>query len=114
MPGVLMALGRLNRPGLMVYGGTIRPGACSSMEGTLDIVSAFQSYGKYLSEGGTADAEKRRYDTIRHACPGPGACGGMYSEYEGLSPCVLRSAQLLTQSGRFAPRNSGQHDRVLR
>ncbi|KDN39699.1 dihydroxy-acid and 6-phosphogluconate dehydratase [Tilletiaria anomala UBC 951] len=79
MPGVLMALGRLNRPGLMVYGGTIRPGGCASVPGALDIVSAFQSYGQYLSEGGTPDAEKKRYDTIRHACPGPGACGGMYT-----------------------------------
>lgn len=80
MPGVLMALGRLNRPGLMVYGGTIRPGSCASMPGTLDIVSAFQSYGRYLSEGETEEAEKIRYDTVRNACPGSGACGGMYSK----------------------------------
>lgn len=79
MPGVLMALGRLNRPGMMVYGGTIRPGHCASIPGTLDIVSAFQSYGQYLADGGTPDAEKIRYDTVRNACPGPGACGGMYT-----------------------------------
>ncbi|TDL23322.1 dihydroxy-acid dehydratase [Rickenella mellea] len=78
MPGVLMALGRLNRPGLMVYGGTIRPGACEGAP-QLDIVSAFQSYGKYLQDGKTPAAEKERRDTIRHACPGPGACGGMYT-----------------------------------
>ncbi|EPQ54935.1 hypothetical protein GLOTRDRAFT_106262 [Gloeophyllum trabeum ATCC 11539] len=77
MPGVLMALGRLNRPGLMLYGGSIRPGSCGG--GTLDIVSAFQAYGKYLQDGKTADAEKERYNIIRHACPGPGACGGMYT-----------------------------------
>ncbi|TFK52438.1 dihydroxy-acid dehydratase, partial [Heliocybe sulcata] len=77
MPGVLMALGRLNRPGLMVYGGTIRPGSCGG--GSLDIVSAFQAYGKYLQAGKTSEAEKERYDTIRHSCPGPGACGGMYT-----------------------------------
>jgi len=71
MPGVLIALGRLNRPGLMVYGGTIRPGGCASIPGTLDIVSAFQSYGQYLAEGGTPDAEKKRYDTVRNSCPGP-------------------------------------------
>ncbi|KAI1793411.1 dihydroxy-acid and 6-phosphogluconate dehydratase [Ganoderma leucocontextum] len=78
MPGVLMALGRLNRPGIMVYGGSIRPGSC---EGTpqLDIVSAFQAYGKYLQDGKTEVAERERYNTIRHACPGPGACGGMYT-----------------------------------
>lgn len=79
MPGVLMALGRLNRPGFMVYGGTIRPGCCKSIPGTLDIVSAFQSYGQYLAAGATPEAEKIRYDTIRNACPGAGACGGMYT-----------------------------------
>ncbi|WVN90520.1 uncharacterized protein L203_105756 [Cryptococcus depauperatus CBS 7841] len=74
MPGTLIALGRLNRPGMMVYGGTIRPGYCRGE--TLDIVSAFQSYGRYLQEGQTPEAEKRRYDTVRNACPGSGACGG--------------------------------------
>lgn len=78
MPGVLMALGRLNRPGLMVYGGTIRAGSCDGQP-QLDIVSAFQSYGKYLQDGKTPEAERERYNTVRHACPGPGACGGMYT-----------------------------------
>ncbi|EIW59454.1 dihydroxy-acid and 6-phosphogluconate dehydratase [Trametes versicolor FP-101664 SS1] len=78
MPGVLMALGRLNRPGFMIYGGTIKPGSCEGAP-QLDIVSAFQSYGKYLEDGKTDDAEKFRYNTVRHACPGPGACGGMYT-----------------------------------
>ncbi|KAF8627379.1 hypothetical protein AX17_006194 [Amanita inopinata Kibby_2008] len=78
MPGVLMALGRLNRPGLMVYGGTIRAGSCEGAP-QLDIVSAFQSYGKYLQDGRTPEAERERYNTVRHACPGPGACGGMYT-----------------------------------
>ncbi|KAG0140421.1 hypothetical protein CROQUDRAFT_53277 [Cronartium quercuum f. sp. fusiforme G11] len=78
MPGTLMALGRLNRPGIMVYGGTIKPGHCASV-GQLDIVSAFQSYGKYVSDGQTPQAESNRQDTIRNACPGPGACGGMYT-----------------------------------
>lgn len=75
MPGVLMAMGRINRPSLMVYGGTIQPGqSCGG--GKLDIVSAFQAYGEYVS--GSIDDDKR-YDIIRHACPGPGACGGMYT-----------------------------------
>ncbi|EMD39846.1 hypothetical protein CERSUDRAFT_112112 [Gelatoporia subvermispora B] len=78
MPGVLMALGRLNRPGLMVYGGSIRAGSCEGAP-QLDIVSAFQSYGKYLQDGRTEKAEKERYNTVRFACPGPGACGGMYT-----------------------------------
>ncbi|KAI9268696.1 dihydroxy-acid dehydratase [Sporodiniella umbellata] len=75
MPGVLMAMGRTNRPSLMVYGGTIKPGKSCGGE-KLDIVSAFQAYGEYVT--GSID-EDRRYDIIRHACPGPGACGGMYT-----------------------------------
>lgn len=62
----------------MIYGGTIRPGSCEGSP-QLDLVSAFQAYGKYLSDGRTPSAEKERFNTIRHACPGPGACGGMYT-----------------------------------
>ena len=60
----------------MLYGGTIRPGSCEGAP-QLDIVSAFQAYGKYLQDGKTEAAERERYDTVRHACPGPGACGGV-------------------------------------
>ena len=74
MPGCLIALGRLNRPGLIVYGGTIKPG-CAGGE-KLDIVSAFQSYGEFIA-GNITDAQ--RQDIIRHSCPGAGACGGMYT-----------------------------------
>ena len=75
MPGVLIAMGRVNRPSIMVYGGTIKPG-CSSKGESLDIISAFQSYGQYIT--GQID-EKERQDIIRNACPGGGACGGMYT-----------------------------------
>ncbi|HJP36666.1 MAG TPA: dihydroxy-acid dehydratase [Gammaproteobacteria bacterium] len=74
MPGCLIAMGRLNRPALMVYGGTIKPG--HSRGETLDIISAFQSYGQYLS--GEID-DGRRSEIVQHACPGAGACGGMYT-----------------------------------
>jgi dihydroxy-acid dehydratase len=75
MPGCLIAMGRLNRPALMVYGGTIRPGRLA--DGTsLDIVSAFQCYGEYVA--GRID-DGRRADIVRHSCPGAGACGGMYT-----------------------------------
>lgn len=78
MPGVMMALGRLNRPGLMIYGGTIKPGYRKTAQGeqTLDIISAFQSYGEFLAH--KIDEETRK-DIVRRACPGPGACGGMYT-----------------------------------
>ncbi|MCB0337940.1 MAG: dihydroxy-acid dehydratase, partial [Bdellovibrionales bacterium] len=78
MPGCLMAMGRLNRPALMVYGGTIKPG-CRKKNGgeeKLDIVSAFQSYGQFLS--GEIDEDTRK-DIVRKSCPGAGACGGMYT-----------------------------------
>ena len=74
MPGCLMAMGRLNRPALMIYGGTIRPGHRGDKK--LDIISAFQSYGEYLA--GAID-EATRIDIVKKSCPGPGACGGMYT-----------------------------------
>lgn len=74
MPGCLIAMGRLNRPALMVYGGTIRPGKWNGQ--SLDIVSAFQCYGQYLS-GEISDEEREQI--VRHSCPGAGACGGMYT-----------------------------------
>ncbi len=75
MPGTIMAMGRLNRPGIMVYGGTIRAGVGTSGE-PLDVISAFQSYGELLA-GRIDDAA--RLDIVRLACPGAGACGGMYT-----------------------------------
>ncbi|MCH8844370.1 MAG: dihydroxy-acid dehydratase [SAR324 cluster bacterium] len=75
MPGVMMAMGRHNRPSLMIYGGTIRAGRGKNGE-KLDVISAFQSYGQFLA--GTID-EAQRQDVVRNSIPGPGACGGMYT-----------------------------------
>jgi dihydroxy-acid dehydratase len=74
MPGSIMAMVRLNRPSLMVYGGTIRPG--EALGKPRDVISAFQSYGEYLAGVIT---DEQRLDIVRHACPGAGACGGMYT-----------------------------------
>ena len=74
MPGCLMAMARVNRPALMVYGGTIRPGFLNDRK--LDIVSAFESYGEYLA--GKISDDKRK-EIVQHSCPGAGACGGMYT-----------------------------------
>ena len=74
MPGCVIAMGRLNRPSLMIYGGTIRAGHSGGKK--LDVISAFQSYGEFLS--GNID-ERERQEIVRHACPGAGACGGMYT-----------------------------------
>ncbi|OCK99027.1 dihydroxy-acid and 6-phosphogluconate dehydratase [Cenococcum geophilum 1.58] len=77
MPGVIMAMGRVNRPSLMVYGGTIQPGCAKTMGNQhIDIVSAFQAYGQFITG---EISEETRFDIIRHACPGQGACGGMYT-----------------------------------
>jgi dihydroxy-acid dehydratase len=75
MPGCLIAMGRLNRPALMIYGGTIKPGYDKHGK-PLDIVSAFQSYGSFIAG---LISEEERQDIVRHACPGAGACGGMYT-----------------------------------
>ncbi len=75
MPGTIMAMGRLNRPGIMVYGGTIRAGIGTHGE-PLDIISAFQSYGELLAD---RIDDAARLDIVRLACPGAGACGGMYT-----------------------------------
>ena len=99
MPGCVMAMGRLNRPSLMIYGGTIRAGHYADMK--LDIISAFQSYGQYLS--GSIDEETRKA-IIRHSCPGAGACGGMYtantmaSAIEGLGMSLPYSSSIPAES----------------
>ncbi len=74
MPGALMAMGRLNRPSLMVYGGTIHPGEYKGEK--LNIISAFEALGKKFS--GDISPEDFK-GIIKNACPGAGACGGMYT-----------------------------------
>ena len=74
MPGSIMAMGRLNRPSIMVYGGTIAPGHYKGED--LNIVSAFEALGKKIA--GQLD-EKDFKGIVMHSCPGAGACGGMYT-----------------------------------
>jgi dihydroxy-acid dehydratase len=74
MPGSVMAMLRLNRPGILVYGGTIAAGCHNDKE--LDVVSAFEAWGEKVA--GTID-EKEYKSVIQKACPGAGACGGMYT-----------------------------------
>jgi dihydroxy-acid dehydratase len=75
MPGVIMGMARVNRPSLMVYGGTIRAGAVEGHP-KLDIISAFQAYGQFVA--GSIDDDVRQA-IVSGSCPGPGACGGMYT-----------------------------------
>ena len=74
MPGTVMAMARVNRPSIVVYGGTIRPGHLGDQK--LDIVSAFEAYGQWLAKEITEEELKA---VLQNACPGAGACGGMYT-----------------------------------
>ena len=74
MPGSLIAMGRLNRPSIMIYGGTIAPGHYKGQD--LNIVSAFEALGQKMA-GELTEADFK--GIIQHACPGAGACGGMYT-----------------------------------
>nr|MCU0386523.1 dihydroxy-acid dehydratase [Flavihumibacter sp.] len=74
MPGSIIAMGRLNRPSIMVYGGTIAPGHYKGQD--LNIVSAFEALGQKIA-GQLSEADFK--GIVQHACPGAGACGGMYT-----------------------------------
>jgi dihydroxy-acid dehydratase len=74
MPGTIMAMGRLNRPSIMVYGGTIEAGHYKGED--LNIISAFEALGKKIA--GTITPEDFK-EIVKHSCPGAGACGGMYT-----------------------------------
>lgn len=94
MPGCLMAMARLNRPALIVYGGTIHPG-CTSSGKTVNIASTIEGYGSFIA-GKIDEAELK--DIVRTACPGAGACGGMFtantmsSAIEAMGLCLPYSA----------------------
>ncbi len=109
MPGCIMAMGRLNRPSIMVYGGTIKAG-CSSKGEKLDIVSAFQAYGQYLSK--EIDDEERQ-DIVRKSCPGAGACGGMYTA-NTMSSAIETLGMSLPYSASIPAEDPGKLDECLR
>ena len=95
MPGAIMAMARLDRPGIMVYGGTIRSGQYKGQK--LDIVSAFEALGKRYA-GNISDEDYN--GVIKNSIPGAGACGGMYTantmassiEALGLCPTCVEAA----------------------
>lgn len=74
MPGAMIALARLNLPSILVYGGTIKPGHYNGRD--LTIVSAFEAVGQYAAH---KIGEEELLEVERHACPGAGSCGGMYT-----------------------------------
>jgi len=108
MPGAIMALGRLNRPSLVIYGGTIAAGHLG--ERSLNIVSAFETYGQYLA--GKCD-EKELKEVIRHACPGPGACGGMYTA-NTMASAIEALGMSLPHSSSLPATDPGKRDECVR
>jgi len=112
MPGTVIAMGRLNRPAIMVYGGTIKPG-CTTLNGKeekLDIVSAFQSYGQSL--GGTITEEERQ-SIVAKSCPGAGACGGMYTA-NTMSSAIEMLGLSLPYSSCTPAEDGGKDDECVR
>jgi len=109
MPGCLIAMARLDRPGLMVYGGTIRAGRSRSGQ-PIDVISAFQSYGELIA--GRID-EEGRADVVRNACPGFGACGGMYTA-NTMASAIEAMGMALPYSSSTPAADPGKKEECLR
>jgi len=116
MPGCLIAMGRLNRPAIMVYGGTIAAGHYKGED--LNIISAFEALGQKLA-GQLEEADFK--GIIQHACPGAGACGGMYTantmaaaiEAMGMSLPYSSSNPALSEEKRKECLDAGKAIRIL-
>ena len=116
MPGSIIAMGRLNRPAIMIYGGTIAPGHYKGQD--LNIVSAFEALGQKLA--GQLD-EADFQGIIKHACPGAGACGGMYTantmaaaiEALGMSLPYSSSNPALSEAKQQECKDAGKAIRLL-
>ncbi len=107
MPGCLIAMARLNRPSLMVYGGTIRAGHAGGK--VIDIISAFQSYGQYIAK---AISDEERQEIVENACPGAGACGGMYTA-NTMASAIEAMGMSLPYSSSTPAEDSGKKDECL-
>lgn len=92
MPGCLMAMARVNRPSLMVYGGAIKAGQCGGQ--SIDIISSFQAYGETMAG---RMQENQRKAIVRNACPGQGSCGGMYTA-NTMASCIEAMGMMLPYS----------------
>ncbi|PCH61649.1 MAG: dihydroxy-acid dehydratase [Gammaproteobacteria bacterium] len=112
MPGCVIAMARLNRPSIMVYGGTIKPGHMKQGGEviTLDIVSAFQSYGEFIA--GSIDEETRQ-NVVKNSCPGAGACGGMYTA-NTMASAIEAMGMSLPYSSSTPAVDPGKIDECLR
>jgi len=103
MPGAMIAMARLNIPAIFVYGGTIKPGHYGDRD--LTIVSAFEAVGEYSAQRIT---EEELLAVERHACPGAGSCGGMYtantmsSAFEAMGMSLMYSSTMAAEDGEKA------------
>lgn len=116
MPGSLIAMGRLNRPAIMVYGGTIAPGHYKGQD--LNIVSAFEALGEKIA----GKLEENDFkEIVKRSCPGPGACGGMYTantmaaaiEAMGMSLPYSSSNPAISKEKRQECLEAGKYIRLL-
>ncbi len=116
MPGSIIAMGRLNRPSIMIYGGTIAPGHYKGQD--LNIVSAFEALGQKMA-GQLEEADFK--GIVKHACPGAGACGGMYTantmasaiEALGMSLPYSSSNPALSEEKQQECKDAGKAIRLL-
>lgn len=116
MPGSIMAMGRLNRPSIMVYGGTIAPGHYKGQD--LNIISAFEALGQKIA-GSLSDEDFM--GIVKNACPGAGACGGMYTantmasaiEAMGMSLPYSSSSPAISPEKRQECLDAGKYIRIL-
>ena len=105
MPGCIMAMGRLNRPSIMIYGGTIAPGHYKGQE--LNIISSFEALGQKIA-GKLDDADFK--GIVMHSCPGAGACGGMYTANTMASAIEALGMSLPYSSSNPAISNEKQNE----
>src|SRR5690554_8084755 len=109
MPGAMIAMGRLNRPGLMMYGGTVKKGSWKGKD--LNIVSAFEAYGERL-RGNISDFDYK--GIIKHSIPGAGACGGMYTanSMAAAIECMGMSLPYSSSNPAVSPHRSEEAERI--
>lgn len=107
MPGAIMAMARLNRPAIMVYGGTVRTGSWKGQK--LDIVSAFEAYGKKLTNNISDEDYK---GVIQNSIPGQGACGGMYTA-NTMASSIEALGLSLPYSSSYAATHEGKQAECL-
>jgi dihydroxy-acid dehydratase len=119
MPGVIMAFARHNRPSLMVYGGSIMPGYSETLKKPINISTCYEKHGAYIyknldsAEAGKFSPDEIMEDIERNACPGAGACGGMYTANTMSTSIEGRSIDHFSGSPVLTNCSNGSHSPQL-